>query len=195
MRKALLPTSGLLYLAIVLLIGLSSCLPSIIANSYFDRSVDFQVYRTFAWIEPEAVGTTANPTQFEPLLDRRVRDAVASELVKRGFRPQAENPDLLIAYDVAVPQDANAAESPGFGYGYWYGYRYTYGTTDFPNYRTVDQYMPGTLIIDMIDPGTNQLVWRGIAEGGINPGQTEEKKIRRSIAGILIQYPHNQPPQ
>jgi hypothetical protein len=190
---------NLFYTAILLflLIGIKSCTPSIVATSYFDRSVDYQKYHTFAWIEPEATASATPTTQIEPLLDRRVRDAVASELVKRGIMPDAEDPDLLIAYDVAIAQDPNVTtdpNSPGIGYSYLYGYRYNYNTAGFPDYRPITSYQPGTLTIDMVDPDTNQLVWRGVAEGGIDAAQTEEKRIRRSIAGILTQYPHNQPP-
>ncbi|MDX5419366.1 MAG: DUF4136 domain-containing protein [Hymenobacteraceae bacterium] len=190
MRNAIPSNNSFLYLATLLLIGLSSCLPSISANSTFDNSVDFQVYRTFALVEPTAVGTSADPAQFEPLFDRRVRDAVATELVKKGLTPDAQNPDLLVAYDLAVAlAPAAAAQSPDFGYSYWYGYRFNYNTTDFPDYRPIGKYPVGTMIIDLIDASSNELVWRGTAAGDIDAGQTEESKIRRSIAGMLAQYP------
>lgn len=176
---------------LILLTSLSSCLPSITASNVYDRSANFAGFRTFAILEPVAVGTSANPTQFEPLLDRRVRDAIASEMVKKGLTPDAESPDLLIGYDVSIPQDTNqtTAGGQGNGYSYWYGYRYNYSTEGIPNYRRVDEYPVGTLLIDLIDPVTNQLVWRGSAAGEINATQTEESKIRRSIIAILAQYP------
>jgi hypothetical protein len=175
-----------------MLIGLSSCTPSIVANSQFDRSVDFQVYRTFALLEPEAANTSADPNLYEPLLDRRVRDAIAAELVKKGLLLDAESPDLLVAYDVSVPQDA-ATASPDFGYSYWFGYRYTYSTADFPGFRPVAQYTPGTMLIDLISASTNELVWRGVAEGNINVTTTDESRIRRSIISILSLYPSHEP--
>ncbi len=165
---------------------------SIATNSQFDRSVDFQIYRTFALLEPEAANTSADPNLYEPLLDRRVRDAIAAELVKRGMTLDAENPDLLVAYDVSVVQDA-ATASPDYGYGYWFGYRYTYSTADFTGYRPVAQYTPGTMLIDLISTSTNELVWRGIAEGNINVTNTDESRIRRSIISILSLYPPNAP--
>lgn len=190
---------NILYAALLLifLLGLKSCVPSITATSQFDRSIDFEIYQTFALMKPEAPNTSADPTLFEPLLDRRIRESITAELVKRGLRPDAENPDLLIAYDVAVPKAENVVNdpnAPGLGYSYWYGYRYNYNTAGFPGYRSINSYPPGTIVIDIIVPNTNQLVWRGIAEGDINPSLTEERKIRRAIAGIILQYPNNQPP-
>ncbi|MBD1397208.1 DUF4136 domain-containing protein [Pontibacter sp. JH31] len=190
MRHAIPTQNSFLYLATVLLIGLSSCLPSFVADTSFDGTVDFQVYHTFALVEPTAAGSSADPTQFEPLFDRRVRDAVAAELVKKGLKPDAQDPDLLVAYDLAVAQaPAAAAESPDFGYSYWYGYRFNYNTTDFPNYRPIGRYPVGTMFIDLIDATSNELVWRGIVAGDIDAKQTEESKIRRAIAAMLAQYP------
>jgi hypothetical protein len=163
------------------------------ADSNYDRSVDFQVYRTFALLEPVAANSSADPNIYEPLLDRRIRDAIASELVKKGLTPDSENPDLLVAYDVSVAQDP-ATASPDFGYAYWFGYRFNYTATDFPNYRPVGQYAPGTMLIDLISASTNELVWRGVAVGDINVTQTDESKIRRSIIGILSLYPPNKLP-
>ncbi|PKV67460.1 DUF4136 domain-containing protein [Pontibacter ramchanderi] len=181
-----------LYLIPALLLGLSSCLPSIVADSTYDRSVDFQVYRTFALLEPEMANTSADPNRYEPLLDRRVRDAIAAELVKKGLILDADNPDLLVAYDVSVAQEA-ATASPEFGYAYWFGYRFNYNTIDFPNFRPVAQYTPGTMLIDLVSASTNELLWRGVAEGELNVTQTDESRIRRSIISILSLYPPNRP--
>jgi hypothetical protein len=192
MQKTIPNLKHWLYLIPAFLIGLSGCIPSIMADSTHDRSVDFQVYRTFALLEPEMANTSADPNLFEPLLDRRVRDAVAAELVKKGLTLDAENPDLLVAYDVSVAQDA-ATASPDFGYAYWFGYRFNYNTADFPDYRPVAQYTPGTMLIDLISASTNELVWRGVAEGEIVVTQTDESRIRRSIISILSLYPPNRP--
>ncbi|MDO6390979.1 DUF4136 domain-containing protein [Pontibacter sp. BT731] len=192
MRNAIPNLSQWLYLLPAFLIGLGGCIPSMVADSAYDRSVDFQIYRTFALLEPEMANTSADPNLYEPLLDRRVRDAIAAELVKKGMTLDAENPDLLVAYDVSVAQDASTA-SPDFGYAYWFGYRNNYSTSDFPNYRPVGQYAPGSMLIDLVSASTNELVWRGVAEGDILATQTDERKIRRAIISILSLYPPNQP--
>lgn len=192
MRNAIPYFRHWLYLIPALLLGLSGCIPSILADSTYDRSVDFQVYRSFALLEPEMANTSADPNLYEPLLDRRMRDAIAAELVKKGMTLDAENPDLLVAYDVSVAQEA-ATALPEFGYAYWFGYRFNYNTTDFPNYRQVAEYKPGTMLIDLVSASTNELLWRGVAEGEILVTQTDESKIRRSIISILSLYPPNRP--
>ena len=184
-----LPTTWQLLCLLLLLTSFSSCLPPITASNMYDRSTNFARYRTFGWYEPTAAGTNANSTQFEPLLDRRVRDAVAAELVKKGIMPDAEDPDVLIAYDVSIPQASDQATAGAGGYSYWFGYRYNYITSGISNYRSIEAYPVGTLVIDLVDATTNQLVWRGSAAGEIDAAQTEESKIRRSIAAILAQYP------
>lgn len=192
MRNAIPHLKQLVYLIPALLIGLIGCIPSMVADSTYDRSVDFQVYRSFSLMTPAAANTSADPNLYEPLLDRRVRDAIAAELVKKGLRLNVENPDLLVAYDVSVAQEV-ATASPDFGYAYWFGYRYNYNTADFPGYRPVGQYTPGTMLIDLISASTNELVWRGVAEGNITVTQTDESRIRRAIISIVSLYPANQP--
>ncbi|MFD2246972.1 DUF4136 domain-containing protein [Pontibacter ruber] len=173
-----------------------SCTPTMNVQSSYGRATSFDRYRTFAWYPAEAADNLESKTGFDTQVDRRIKTAVEAELVKKGLRPDAEQPDFLIAYDVAVPpgQEANAEFSPGFGYGYshWYGYRFNYDVSGFPDYRSITRYPAGTLLIDFIDPDTNQLIWRGSAEGEIVPVQTDERKIRRSVTNILLQYPPGQ---
>ena len=50
----------------------------------------------------------------------------------------------------------------------------------------------GTLIIDMIDASTKQLVWRGSATGVLDENPSPEKvtqNVNNAVAAILAQYP------
>ncbi|MDX5435849.1 MAG: DUF4136 domain-containing protein [Pontibacter sp.] len=163
----------------------------------YRADVNFKRFRTFDWYKaevPKPLAGGAGP-QFNLLLDQRIKEAIMSEMIKDGFRPDITNPDLLIAYDLAVdtqytPKD-NYAFPAGFGYGYsyWYGYRFRYTTTEIEGYRSVQNYPPGTLLIDIIDPNTNQLLWRGFAEAGINPTSQDMERIALAVADILSQFP------
>lgn len=179
----------------LLLIG--SCTRMSDVQSAYAPSVQFKHYQTFAWYQVEVprqpVGVGPD---FNPLLDLRIKEAIASELVKEGVTPATENPGLLVAYDIAVdPKLAPAAigndVGPGFAYGYsyWYGYRYSYDFSDIPNYKSIDKYSPGTLVIDLIDASTNELVWRGAATSNLNPTEIEETRINVIVANIMSQYP------
>jgi hypothetical protein len=134
--------------------------------------------------------------QFNLLLDQRVREAIASELVKQGLRPEVENPDLIVAYDLAVdssqaPQDYTFPAGFGYGYSYWFGYRFRYTTTGLADYQPIQALPLGTLVIDIIDPDTNRLLWRGYSEAGINPTSQDMERINLAVADIMSQFPPN----
>ncbi len=191
-RHAIGASSTLLFLLILI-----SCAALPDVQTSLDRSVDFQRFRTFAWYQPSpAANTQPGHTAFSPNLDNRVRLAIESELVKRGLRPATEAPDLLVAYDINIGQPAQEIPAdvfaPGFSYGYSYlfGYRYNYSTTRLPNYRTIAAYPEGTLLIDLIDPATNELIWRGWINGAITADMAEdEREINGAVASIISRLP------
>jgi hypothetical protein len=188
-------SSGIFSLLLILLLALSSCarLPLADVQYIYDSTINYTTYRTFGWYKaevPTPVPGSAGP-EFSTLLDERVKEAVATELVMQGLNPAAENPDLLVAYDIAVDTAQLATQASGFpaGYGYWYGYRYRYSHTAFPGYRPVQQYPVGTLFIDLIDSNTNELVWRGWVASNLNPAAVDEGNINVVVANIMSQFP------
>lgn len=148
-------------------------------------------YKTFAWYQPEKVSKAAYGDGYNGDLDVNIRRAVEEELRQKGMQKVTLNPDVLIAYDVSVdvPKEKDNPEAypPGFGYGYAHmaGYRYNYGNTGIWGYRSVDLYKQGTLIIDVILPEKQQLLWRGWAEGAITNYNANYKKIHQKVEDVL----------
>ncbi|WP_114777412.1 DUF4136 domain-containing protein [Botryobacter ruber] len=189
-----------LFLFAVLLLCRCTALTPIIQNDY-NRTANFEHYRTYAWHPVEgAVASIAYTPAFSSMIDLRVKAAIESELLKKGLTPATTRaPDLLLAYDISVNPTAELPDTSafvpgfGFGYGYWYGYRYNYNYEGIPTFRNVRDYAPGTLIIDFIDPSSNELVWRGWTESNLNVTTLQESKISRAVARIIAQYPPRGP--
>lgn len=148
-------------------------------------------YSTYAWYQPEKVSDAIYEKGFSGELDANLRKAIEEELGQKGMRKVGLNPDILIAYDVSVdvPKEKDRPEdyAPGFGYGYAHmaGYRYNYSNTGIWGYRSVDLYKQGTLIIDVIQPDDQQLLWRGWAEGAITNYNAGYKKIHQKVEEVL----------
>jgi hypothetical protein len=71
----------------------------------------------------------------------------------------------------------------GYGWGWW-GFA---GTETY-----VDQYEQGTLILDVIDAGSNKLIWRGSAAARVVDDKTPEERTRRvneAVEKILERFP------
>ncbi|AKD03000.1 DUF4136 domain-containing protein [Pontibacter korlensis] len=188
-----------LYILLLVLLTLASCsrIPQQNRQFSYDPTVNFTQFRTFNWYRaevPKPIAGGSGP-QFNLLLDQKIKEAIASELVKDGLRPEAENPDLLIAYDLAIDTsqinttDYSFPEGFGYGYSYWFGYRFRYTTDNLPNYTPIQSFPTGTLVIDIIDPDTNQLLWRGHAEAGLNPSSQDVERINVAVANIMSEFP------
>jgi hypothetical protein len=54
-------------------------------------------------------------------------------------------------------------------------------------------YKEGTIIIDLIDPKTNTLVWRGYGVGELHDPKTTLREIPKVVEGIIKQLDLNPP--
>lgn len=159
---------------------------SISVNHDYDREADFPSYKSFAWVPQQttAVGDAKQAMQTNTLLDKRIRNAVNAELESRGMAIDTENPDLLIAYHTGIDQKVNVTDW-GYSYPRYYG-GWGGGNVD------VTTYDEGTLIVDLIDYKTKQLVWRGAATKALASNPTpeqQEKNLNEVIQKIFAAYP------
>lgn len=185
---------------IFLLLSFVSCIffSSCVATSGISRTssimaptAGFNNLKTFAWYQEKPAGVQDFEKGYRAELDAHLRRAIEEELQRRGYRKASSNPAMLVAYDVSVSvpieKDTPGAYPPGFGYGYAYmaGYRYNYRNTNMPGYRAVDLFKKGTLIIDFIEPASNELLWRGWSEEGLSNFNANYKKVRNLVGQVI----------
>jgi hypothetical protein len=167
-----------------LAVALTAC-SSIKVQTEYDKTTNFKGYRTYAWL-PRAPG----PEQAPPARDPRIREAVIKGidggLESKGLKKVEpdQSPDLL----VAVHGWANSRIDVQ-------SYGYTYAATPYGFYPAmarpavdVREYRDGTLIIDLIDATTHQMVWRGTATDTFNPG-AEAETAAKAVQATLKEYP------
>ena len=164
-------------------------------DSDYTPDTDFDSYKTYRWYDSEMRDPASLELLGGDIFDRRVRDSINAELRAKGFILQQEGEvDFKINYGVLTEdrQDIRTYNTyggyaPGWGYGGGYGYG-GLGTTS----TQVINYKQGQLIIDIIDPQQEVLVWRGTAEGRIPKNESPEKReqgTRELIAKILSNFP------
>jgi hypothetical protein len=129
----------------------------------FDQAVDFSHFRTFAIRGGQL--NSKNPALNSELVKKQIEADIVRDLAERGLTRVAEGPsDLNIRYHFGSARKTEVETYPAG----WRGW----GT------RVVKvPYAEGTLVIDLRDPTTHSLVWRGIA--------SEEKDDATKIAGKL----------
>jgi len=178
----------ILYLmAIIALAMVAAGCSTISVNHDYDSEADFATYNTFAWLQEPvtAIGDAAAARQQNTLLDKRIRSAVEAELQAKGMTADTETPALLLVYHTGVDSKINVTD-----WGYTYPTRYGgwYGDRDVDVY----QYEEGTLIVDLIDAKTHQLVWRGTATKTLedNPSpERMEQNLREVVGKMFASYP------
>lgn len=176
---------------------ISGCAPSVEVTTDYDQSANFSHYQTFSFYQDQPPEPREASANFTTSLDQYLRNAIRQSLTDQGLRFDTANPDLRVAYDVAVntetEPDPDRSNAPGFdaGSSHWRGYHYDYGFNRFPiTYRKISQYKEGTVMVDLIDPDTNELVWRGVGEAAIDmTGGIDQEKIDKIVSNILKKYP------
>jgi hypothetical protein len=179
-------TQGLI--AIIVVIAITSCGPSLKVTTDYDKNANFSQYKTFAIYHAEQLNESISQ-----LNQTRILNAIRSEMVKKGFQETTSGPDLLVN-PVAIFKDRVSVSSNTnyYGYGgtyrpyYWGGGMGVSGSTTYD----VQHYKDGSLIIDIVDANTKNLVWQGIGNREIDgPIKDPDTRIPQSIATIMAEFP------
>lgn len=143
----------------------------------FDRAADFSKYRTYQWKE----GTSLP----NPLMQERLKAAIDAQLQAKGIQPAADKPDLFVTTHGRL-ETQKSIDVTTFGYGGHYGWAGGMGTSS----ATVREIPVGTLLVDLIDAGTNKLVWRGQGQDIVsNKPEKNEAKINKIIPKMFKTFP------
>jgi hypothetical protein len=167
--------------ALLSLVLLGACSSYNVTYDY-DVTASFARYRTFDYYTSKK-GTGGTTT----LMDKRVRAAVEKELQARGFTLETkEDPDFLVTY-YPIVQNRKARTHVRMGMGW--GYRPFYGAVSS---TTVRHYKEGTIVIEIVDFKTNQMIWQGAAAGaltGLNSPEDADKVVPEAVRDILAKFP------
>jgi Domain of unknown function (DUF4136) len=170
---------------------LAACASKPTIRSNVDPAADFSRYRTFAFYDEVAGGKPA----YDSFASQYIKSAVVREMQARGLQ-QAQDPDMLVNIHVQTKDKVRVSETPTGSYGY-YGYRGgMYGWGGGVS-TTVDNYVEGTLNIDVIDRTAGKLLWEGIAVGRINEQSRDnlQPAIDAVVKQVFERFPTQPPPQ
>jgi hypothetical protein len=162
-----------------LVLALSAC-SVMLAQDVSTNSMpgtDFSKYHTYKWVPIEGA---SYPNQ---ILDAQIKGSVDSQLAAKGLtKTDGETADLFIGYQASIDQQK---QWNAYGMG---GVRWGGGMGS----ATSSTINIGTLVLDMYDPTTKQLVWTGRATKTIDPNNSQEKKqknLDKAMAKLLKNYP------
>jgi len=135
----------------------------------YDPQVDFSRYKTWSW--QREVTPAANP-----VAENRIREAIESGLAAHGISRVDSAGDLQVVYqaskttEIALEPVKNAAASTPTGLRY------------------VEK---GSLVVDVLDAASGNVVWRGHAGGALKvggPGEIAEQ-VKTAVDKLLESFP------
>lgn len=140
--------------------------------------IDFSKFHTYKWVK---VPNAKYPNQ---IVDTQIMTSIDTQLASKGLtKTTDEKADLYITYQVSVQQ-----QTQWNAYGMGGGYRWGGGMATAQE-STINI---GTLVLDMYDTSTKDLVWTGRATKTLNPSKDSEKNqknLDKAMAKLLKDFP------
>lgn len=178
-------------LAVLLTIVLAGC-SRVQTSSEMDDGADFAALKTYAWLteeDPEAIDIRLN----DPRIHATVRDAVDQVLTEKGYIKAAkQEADFLVVWFGAIEKKIKRESIEHFYAPYGYGTLYREPALRSAASATDFEYEEGTVIIDVLDPETRDILWRGSGSGRLVESQQEQialNNLRRSVKRIVEPLP------
>jgi hypothetical protein len=106
----------------------------------------------------------------------RIEEAIHSELGRRGYAPNKQDPDLIVRYEVissTKTQDTNQTMSP---------FQYT-GYGPIYNFRTV---IESILLVEILDASNQKLVWQASMDLRDHSKTTKRKDVLKAAVERLF---------
>jgi hypothetical protein len=140
----------------------------------YDHNTNFGQYKTYTWAKVQTNNS---------LWDARVKEAVDNELAAKGWTQVPSGGEVLLTARRAT-HDRHDLETfyDGFGGRRWGGF----GSA----ITTEDNYKVGTLMIDMFDANTKNMIWRGGSSGTLsgNPAKNT-KELDKDVHKMFEHFP------
>lgn len=173
------------------LLALSGC-STMQVHSDYDPAASFDGLQTYDWVMNEKEPAT-DPRLSDPLLDKRIRELVEKQLAAQGYgRSSTGTPDFMVGYHVALEKKlAVSTMNDYYGYRAGWGWSYGAGTGRLMPESYVYEYEQGSLIIDIVNPKTRELMWRGSAQAEVNQKKSAEQ-LTEAVQRILERFPPKQ---
>src|SRR2546425_5218750 len=132
--------------------------------------------------------STNDPMLVNSISNRALRADLVKGFEDRGYAV-ADKPDFVAAYYACANQKLDVAYWD-YGYGFYPGWWGGWGPGWGPYDATVTQYTQGTVIIDVINPSTKELLWRGQGVATVSDDEAQyEQDLWKTVTAILEKFP------
>jgi hypothetical protein len=154
------------------------------AGADFAPGVDFGSFNTFSWDEPDTRPVGDPRLENNPFFEQRLHEAIERELSARGIRVVDSGAGLAVHHHATVRDRVEVYEADREA---------GYTASAYGEGTQVVHYDEGTLMVDIVDAGNNEVIWRGWAQFDIsaaleNPTIMSER-IDEALAKMFEAFP------
>jgi hypothetical protein len=162
--------------------------------------VNFSNYKTFGWVNGN--GEKVEDSADNDIVDNNIKNAIAKQLISKGWTQTNQAPDVLLDYNVIVDKDVRQVSQPVYNYPaynypfshYYYNpWRHRMGSIYYPydlmRYHTYNvPFKVGILTVNMIDAKTNKLIWQGSAQGDVSSKTVTTQEMATDVSSLFHKY-------
>ena len=154
---------------------LLSC-SSVPVHTDYDRTANFDKLQTYSWSPPSAEQEDRRSHK-DPQVLSRIQAAIDRQLDRQGYQRVKENPDFLVTFHASTKERATRAR-PSRGHD--------------RREQRLNRYEEGSLIVEILNPGTGNLMWQGVGTKVVDwqdDEETKTKAVNEAVQKILERFP------
>ena len=180
------------FIVAVIIIVAAAC-SGVKVTTDVDKTADFTKYETVSYLGwQEDIDKVINEFDQE-----RIRSVLKAEMEKRNIKIVDQDGDMVLSiFLVSDKKTSITAYTNYYGGGAGYGYgrgrrgRGGWGGGHATTTYSESDYVEGTMVFDVFDLESKDLVWQGVGVGTIkeNP-EKREKSLPKAVATVLKDFP------
>lgn len=180
MRSRLMAAAG----GLLLVLG-GACAPSFDIKTVVSPSASIGDLHTFRLLPVPPRRDGRGPTgAYDPMVNnsitnRALRETLAAAFTRRGYAVSEGAPDFLVAVYASAREKLDIEQ---------WDYGYPIRPRRWPAYETVTvtEYTEGTVVVDVIDAKSRDLLWRGTGASRMSERPDEDVRELQEVAKSIV---------
>jgi hypothetical protein len=173
-----------LIIVMILLVAGIAAAAKMKAHVGYDKNVDLGAIKTFDYRDTLATSVVDKA----PPVHELIKLLIIKQLQDGGMKWDKENPDVLVTYHTDADQAMRMNVT-------LYQYHYSAGWWWSPLWGSgmdVSSFTQGTLVVDIWNPKTEEIVWRGAVQGVVpeNPSPAKAQKTIEKALNLISKEFH-----
>jgi len=161
-------------------------------NSDYDKNTDFTKYKTYTLKGWEKDSDKI----LNPFDKKRITDALQSQLESRGLMLVEDNGEIAVTLYLTIKEKTDYTAYSNFNGGFGYTGRLGYargmgmGMGSASTSVSESNYKVGTLIIDMYDSTSKNMIWQGDMTSDVEENASKrDKTIPKKMGKLMKKFP------